>query len=124
MCFPVTSSMAARNAAGRTPLMPPPSIDRILLDAIASHLRMIAAAVPLARRQPILEVEEPENGPWNYRVDEPPVRRPLAAAGYVQTELHGLLLVDVRYVSPSAQLREIGSYDDDIRRISLSIADT
>src|SRR5208283_1827262 len=61
---------AARNAASNTPLMPPPSKDRILntkasLGALSCGNSILSSAMPLTSSQPEFVVEQPFGSPRN-----------------------------------------------------------
>src|ERR1700738_4219900 len=57
------------------------------------YLRVDAAALPVVRSQPLLEVEEPKRRPRHYSLVQPHPGLPFDSLGQVETELRGTLLI-------------------------------
>ncbi len=74
---------------------------------------MQATALPLAQRQPVLEVKEPKRRPRYDRLIEPQPRLPFARARQIETEARRIV-IDVRNISTTCQGIEVGILDEDI----------
>src|SRR5437899_1690029 len=96
----LSSSSDARNAAGKTPLSPPPSIVRTRRTCVnegsLAAIVVDAFSAPVASGQPDLIEEEPEEQPRHDCEREPTMGAPFASARVIKTWTDSTDCVDMR----------------------------
>jgi hypothetical protein len=82
---------------------------------------MHSAALPLIRYEPLLKIVEPEIGPRDNRIRETQASVPLTRGRKVETQVHGVLGVDMREPPTVGQRNQIGISNSDSRRPMLPV---
>lgn len=76
---------------------------------------MFAAAFPIVRAEPFLEIEEPKCSPWHYRLVDPHPWPELGCSGKVEAQARRLLHIDMRKLAAPRQDAEIRSLNEHFR---------